>query len=94
MATYASRSYVWGLNERYYVDSRGIAEEADGESPPQSGTIPTFVAVELIRLAGERERIRAELIDWLIGPHLDPKDAGLINGRRIVDEIDRICPKE
>lgn len=40
--------------------------------------------------ADERERIRAELIDWLIG-RLDPHDAGLINGRRIVDEIDRIC---
>lgn len=39
------------------------------------------------------ERIRGELIDWLIGD-LSPSDAGLINGRRIVDEIDRICPKE
>ncbi len=41
----------------------------------------------------ERDRIRTELIDWLIGD-LSPADAGLINGRRIVDEIDRICPKE
>lgn len=41
----------------------------------------------------ERERIRAELIDWLVG-YLDPRDAGLVNGRRIMDEIDRICPKE
>lgn len=38
----------------------------------------------------ERERIRAELIDWLIG---DLSRGGwTINGRRIVDEIDRICP--
>lgn len=42
----------------------------------------------------ERARIRTELIDWLIGGRIDPKDAGLINGRRIVTEIDRICPKE
>lgn len=41
----------------------------------------------------ETQRIRLELIDWLIG-RINPKDAGLINGRRIVDEIDRICPKE
>lgn len=41
----------------------------------------------------ERARIRTELIDWLIGD-IDPKDAGIINSRRIVDEIDRICPKE
>lgn len=38
-------------------------------------------------------RIRVALIDWLIG-RLDLKDAGLINGRRIIDEIDRICTKE
>lgn len=43
--------------------------------------------------ADERERIRTELIDWLVGTIL-PCDAGLVNGRRIVDEIDRICPKE
>lgn len=43
--------------------------------------------------ADERNRIRTELIDWLVGTIL-PCDAGLINGRRIVDEIDRICPKE
>lgn len=41
----------------------------------------------------ERDRIRTELIDWLIGD-IDPKDAGIVNSRRIVDEIDRICPKE
>lgn len=41
----------------------------------------------------DRNHIRLELINWLIGD-IDPKDAGLINGRRIVDEIDRICPKE
>lgn len=41
----------------------------------------------------ESDRIRSELIDWLIGD-ISPCDAGLINGRRIVDEIDRICPKE
>lgn len=49
----------------------------------------------------ERNRIRTELIDWLIGPRIDPRngllpigDNSIINGRRIVDEIDRICPKE
>lgn len=44
-------------------------------------------------LTSERQRTRRKLADWLIG-NLDPHDAGLINGRRIVDEIDRICPKE
>lgn len=41
--------------------------------------------------ADERARIRRELRAWLIGDLL-PEDAGLVNGRRIVDEIDRICP--
>lgn len=41
----------------------------------------------------ERARIREELEEWLIG-RIDPRDAGLYNSRRIVDEIDRICPRE
>lgn len=46
--------------------------------------------------ADERDRIRAELIDWLAPKDPDP-DLGpvlYIHGRRIADEIDRICPKE
>lgn len=42
--------------------------------------------------AEERARIRGELVNWLIG-RVDPRDAGLVNGRRIVNEIDRICPR-
>lgn len=41
----------------------------------------------------ERARIRAELLAWLIGD-IGEKDAGLVAGRRIVDEINRICPEE
>lgn len=41
----------------------------------------------------ERARIREELEAWLIG-RIDPRDAGLYNSRRIVDEIERICSKE
>lgn len=41
----------------------------------------------------ERARIRRELEEWLIG-NSDPRDAGLINSRRIVEEIKRICPEE
>jgi len=44
-------------------------------------------------LAAERASIRRELYDWLVGD-IDPRDAGLYNSRRIVDEINRICPKE
>lgn len=46
-----------------------------------------------IGAADERKRIREELEEWLIGD-IDPLDAGLMNGRRIVAEIERICPKE
>jgi hypothetical protein len=41
--------------------------------------------------SAERRRIRQELTSWLVGDG-DPRDAGLVGGRRIVDEIDRICP--
>lgn len=49
--------------------------------------------IEIIATLTERARIRTELINWLIGD-ISPSDAGLINGRRITTEIDRICPKE
>lgn len=43
-------------------------------------------------LFDERNHIRLELIDWLVGdPAIKPS---AINGRSIVDEIDRICPNE
>lgn len=62
-----------------------------------TGIVTTEVAMlEIGKQTGkqeERDRVRTELIDWLVG-RIDPKDAGLINGRRIVTEIDRICPKE
>jgi hypothetical protein len=41
----------------------------------------------------ERDRIRRELWAWLVGD-VEPRDAGLYNHRRIVDEIKRICPEE
>lgn len=40
----------------------------------------------------ERARIREQLEEWLFGR--DPEDAGFMSGRKIVDEINRICPKE
>jgi hypothetical protein len=47
---------------------------------------------QIVRDAEVRQldRIRAELIDWLAP--IRPNEA--LRGRRITDEIDRICPKE
>lgn len=64
---------------------------APGQQPPHLA-LP-HASAETIRAEGateERERIRLELEAWLIKP-LGPEDAGLIGGRRIVDEIERIC---
>ena len=52
----SKKSYSWGLNERYYIDSDGDIEGSDGESPPQTGTVPKFVAIELLRLADDVEK--------------------------------------
>lgn len=41
----------------------------------------------------ERAHIRQELIGWMVG-NLDLADVGLFNRRRVVAEIDRICPEE
>lgn len=47
---------------------------------------------EVAKVAADvRAQIKQELRAWLIG-RVDPRDAGLVNGRRIVDEIERICP--
>ncbi len=55
-----SNSYAWGLNERYYIDSDGLIEENDGESPPQSGRVPKFVAAEMLRLAAIERKLAGE----------------------------------
>lgn len=91
----AAGGYFWGRDQRYYIDPQGTVEETDHESTPQVSEVPKFVAQELIRLAGERDRIRAELINWLASD-LDSigRKYREINGRRITAEIDRICPKE
>lgn len=50
------------------------------------------IAIDALSRRLERNRIRTELIDWLVGDQsINPP---MINGRRIIDEIDRICPKE
>lgn len=54
------KSHVWGVNERYYIDSDGNIEESDGESPPQTGKIPKFVATELLRLVSIKEIVDEE----------------------------------
>jgi hypothetical protein len=48
---------------------------------------------ECLAAREKRARIRRELLDWMVGD-LDPADVGLFNGRRVVAEIDRICPEE
>lgn len=53
-------TYVWGLNERYYIDSDGVIEENDGESPPQSGQVPKFIAAEILRLAAIERKLDGE----------------------------------
>ena len=55
--------------------------------------VHAFTAWEYGIKVAERAGIRQELWAWLVGD-IDPKDAGLVNGRRIVDEINRICPEE
>lgn len=48
------KSYVWGLNKRYYIDF-GLRI-----APLQMGTVPKFVADELIRLASIEKMIDGE----------------------------------
>lgn len=67
-----ANSHVWGLNERYYIDSTGLIEENDGESPPQSGQVPRFIAAEMLRLAEierklDGERDLADIVQDLTG---------------------------
>lgn len=93
-ANLSFQRYCWGSSNQYLIDLSGeLVEEYGDGSPPQVGNVPRFLSEEIIRLANDRDRIRTELTAWLIGD-IDPRDAGLINGRRIVDEIDRICQKE
>lgn len=67
------------------LNNRGMRTERD---------IKRWIAEAEARGAvAERLRIRRDLLDWLIG-RIDPRDAGLVNGRRITAEIDRIAPEE
>lgn len=72
------------------AENRDLRAEVASERV-KHGVLPDVLAEAAGR--EERARIRRELRKWLID-WLAPEDAGLINGRRIVDEINRICPKE
>lgn len=62
----------------------------DFRKDPQSKARETKLAEHLDPWT-ERARIRAELLAWLAGDR--PEDAGIVCGRRVVPEIDRICPE-
>lgn len=66
-----------------------------GRASPWYGSLDEFfagVAASRQATTAERRRIRRELLAWLVGD-LGPQDAGIVAGRRVVDEIDRICPE-
>lgn len=69
-----------------------LAEEVE-RLKALEGAIEKQQAIFQEMLLAERARIRRAMEEWLIGD-IDPHDAGIFNGRRIVSEIDRICPEE
>jgi hypothetical protein len=82
--------------ELLYLAEKCAAHEAFIRSfPEKAGALAEIAARPWIEKAAatERARIRRELLEWLVGD-LRPEDAGIVAGRRIVTEIDRICPEE
>lgn len=78
----------------WFDDEWALSEEVRDEvRAAWIGIATDVIKVRDLRVgADERAHIRFQLVDWLIG-RVDPRDAGLVNGRHIIDEINRICSK-